>query len=317
MTSKNIFNILIIFIVVGFVVYSFYNCNQITTKSDNVMIHTKKINEYYQIPKEKFQVTQTSNINQNSKINQIDRINRINSYLSNENKNSVSEKTKSPKRVFFDSKVTYYNYDANSPPKSITKSKPVIKNYSASKTTEDKKIDKLIKENKQSPKINLSGNIIPSNFDVTNPNEKWDSSFGLPLMDKKEQAAFFTKMMDNYGKYTQTLDKFGQYVTDQSTVIKTDTTIDPFKSSMNSEKLHGKTVQEIYDEQVRGPRIVEKKIKARTSDGIVYHDESELNGGLMKGINLVGANDWGSNSYGFGLDRGQEHWDTAAFGNGF
>ena len=166
-------------------------------------------------------------------------------------------------------------------------------------------INEILSENENTPKINPAGNIIPSNFDQIDPNDKWDSSFGLPLLEKKEQAAYFVKMMDNYKNYKNTLDKFGQYLTDQSTIIKTETTIDPFKPSVRSSQLNEMTVQDIYDEQVAGPQIVQKKIKERTDSGIVYFDESEMNGGKMKGTNLSGFN---------GVD---DRWESAAFGNGF
>ena len=257
MTSKNIFNILVIFIMIGFIIYSFYNCNQIQTTSDYSVKPKSILNESY---------------------------------------GPTTMNSSPKKKVSFNPNIQYYNYESHSPPKFITKS---------AKMDKIPKIDNILKENESTPKINLAGNIIPSNFDIINPNQQWDSSFGLPLMDKKEQAAFFAKMMDNYGKYTDTLDKFGQYVTDQSTIIKTETTIDPFKPTVRSAQLAGKTVQEIYDEQVRGPQAIPKKIKARTDHGIVYQNESELNGGKMRGTDLVGVNQLG------------DTWESAAFGNGF
>lgn len=324
MLSKNILNIIIIFILVGFIIYSFYNCNQIITdENESITTNTTTATTKLSTP-----VTESyaPTIMSDQKLND--------SYTDLDLDSDLFSVQTPRKKVSFDPNIQYYDYKTHSPPGTITNPKninPISKlNFRSdlktnpkinlktktnpktkieTKTKTKATIDRVLKENEFSPKINLAGNIIPSNFDIIDPNQKWDSSFGLPLMEKKEQAAYFAAMMNNYSKFTDTLDRFGQYVTDQSTIIKTETTIDPFKPSTKSCQLDKKTVQEIYDKQVQGPQIVQKKIKSRTLDGIIYDNESELNGGKMSGTDVVGASGIGKN---FG-----DTWESASFGNGF
>src|SRR5277367_150470 len=110
-------------------------------------------------------------------------------------------------------------------------------------------------------------------------------------------------MQQNHKKYEKSVSEFAKYQTDRSTLIQTDTTINPFKPDHRSDQLKGKTVKEIYDTQVAGPRAKPKKIKKKTTNGTTYVDESELNGGAISGT---------ENLHGFdGI--GDSH-KTAAFG---
>lgn len=148
--------------------------------------------------------------------------------------------------------------------------------------------------------------LMPSNFDQTDPNETWDESFGLPLMSKEEKKKFFNKMQQNHKKYEKSISEFAKHQTDRSTIIKTDTTIDPFKPDHRSKKLKGQTIKEIYDAQVAGPKAKPKKIKKRTSTTVVYENESELNGGLLAGTKELHGYDGINNSH-----------KSADFGNEF
>jgi hypothetical protein len=150
-----------------------------------------------------------------------------------------------------------------------------------------------------------SDSIIPSNLDLSTMGDSWDANFGMPLMSKKEQGDYFARMMDNHKKYDKSVGEFFEYVTDQKAVLKTDTTIDPFKPSTKSNTLKNKAVSEIYNEQVAGPQAVPKKIKRVTDNETYYDDETAMNGGKITGSNL------------FGMDEYSHQFETATFGNGF
>jgi hypothetical protein len=147
--------------------------------------------------------------------------------------------------------------------------------------------------------------VVPSNLENDDPDAAWDANFGLPLMDSNEKKKFIAKMFRSHKDYQKSLGDFIKYQTDDSTKIRTDITIDPFKPEHNSNKLKGKTVKEIYDEQVAGPTVIPKRIKGRTASTIIYDDESENNGGRIKGTNLIGFDGLG------------ESYRAAAFGNEF
>lgn len=159
------------------------------------------------------------------------------------------------------------------------------------------------------PKVMVpSDTIIESNLDLSTVGDTWDASFGMPLMSQKEQADYFAKMMNNFSKYKEAVGEFYEYVTDQKAVLKTDTTIDPFQPSKTPEKyksLKGKTVGEIYDEQVSGPHAKSKEIRKVTKTETFYEDESDMNGGIIPGTKL------------FGFDGSSSNKMPASFGNGF
>lgn len=147
-------------------------------------------------------------------------------------------------------------------------------------------------------------NIVASNYEQESPETIWDSSFGVPLMDKEEKKIFYKKIQDDHQDYQKSLGQFAKYQTDNSTLIKTDVTIDPFKPEKKSDCLKGRSVKEIYDEQVAGPKAIPKKIRSTTCSEIIYEDELEMNGGKIKGTNL------------FGFDS-SDGYKTATFGNEF
>ena len=148
-------------------------------------------------------------------------------------------------------------------------------------------------------------NIFPSNFDHTDPEAMWDASFGLSLVNKDEKQIFTDKIKKNHKEYDESLGQFIQYQMDNSSLIKTDITIDPFKPEHKSNRLKGQTIKEIYDQQVAGPKAKPKRIKAKTSNNIIYEDESELNGGTLNGTNLCA------------FDNTNDIYKMAEFGNEF
>jgi|SRR5271154_3403186 len=147
--------------------------------------------------------------------------------------------------------------------------------------------------------------INPSNLDSVSPEETWDASFGLPLMSKDEKRDYFAQMQKNHKKYENSISDFAKYQMDRSTIIQTETTINPFKPDHRSKSLRGRAVKDIYDEQIAGPKAKPKRVKKRTRTGIVYENESELNGGTISGTKM------------HGFDGINDSHKTAAFGNEF
>lgn len=131
-----------------------------------------------------------------------------------------------------------------------------------------------------------SEDIIPSNLDLSTMGDSWDSSFGIPLMSKQEQSDYVARMINNHKKFNGAVTQFFDYVTDQKAVLKTDVSIDPFSPANGANKLRGKTVGEIYDEQVAGPQAVPMKIKSVGPMETIYENENPMNGGDFPGTHL-------------------------------
>lgn len=251
-----------------------------------------------------------------------------------ESNNNIKKKSgKNNKHVRFNNKIKYNVYnklytssDLTSPYlcSPVNKSKINVDDIFLSTTSEnssknrseDPRLDKLSSTNPEksmwdidiSQDFNKSSSIqdvCPMNLEQSNPNELWDANFGLPLMDKEEKKKFFAKMQKNHEEYGKSLGQFTKYQTDDSTIIKTDTTIDPFKPNHRSDALKNCTVKEIYDEQVKGPQAKPKRIKSKSSTSVIYEDESEMNGGNIKGTNL------------YGYDGINDEYKSAAFENEF
>lgn len=123
----------------------------------------------------------------------------------------------------------------------------------------------------------------PVNLVKDNPAEKWDSKFGIPLIKKEEKQNFVKNMQKKHQLYEKSLGQFSKHQTDKCTVIKTDVTIDPFKSNSETK---GRAIKDIYDQQTANPKAKPKKVKKKSDFGVVYEDESEINGGSIKGTNL-------------------------------
>lgn len=232
------------------------------------------------------------------------------------------------KKVRFDDNVKYIYYDKLGPSKT-SRIKTRIKtpyaktfydvNSDSSEIDVDEVLSEITNPEKNIPEPNplkhsvpnedysprSTKHVLPSNLEFNNPEDKWDSSFGIPLMNPKEQADYFVKMMNNYKKYGTAVGDFYEYQTDNSTLIKSDVFIDPFKPSTKSKNLKGVAVSEIYDESVKGPVAKPKKIKSINGSTVVYEDESEMNGGKIMGTNLSGFNGYA------------ESHRPASFGNEF
>ena len=108
-------------------------------------------------------------------------------------------------------------------------------------------------------------------------------SYGQPLVDANIKKAYYAKLQENYKNYEKSIGEFVKYQTDDSLIIKTDTYIDPFKPESRSNNYKGKAIKDIYDNMVAGPKAKPRKIKKITTNEVVYEDESELNGGRLRG----------------------------------
>lgn len=296
MITQNIFTILTIFIVVSLVIYFFYNSND----NLNLSLARNKPSEYFikmtnELPVTKKKVRFDDNIQYN--------------YYKYPHKDDSHRSPKLKKKLKRDkSQQTPYMRLPESDSDSEIKSPNYVSDTSdidSSSDFEEINIDKILSETKPRPIINLETKITPSNLEVNIDDTTWDSSFGLPLMSQMEKSDYFAKMMDNHKKYDKSMGEFYEYLTDQSTVIKTDTTIDPFKPSVRSSNLKGKAISDIYDEQVAGPQAKPKKIKFKNEMGTTYVDESDMNGGKISGTNLFGFTGYADNN------------KSAMFGNEF
>lgn len=278
MISEKVFTILIILAVIITVIYCYYNCEQ-----HIVPVSRSNQGEYIITPKQTIEQFNSDN------------------------------NTLPVKKVRFNDKVEYnYYYHPNAKTTKIKNrfQTPYAKQNETSTEESDSKtsecglnVDQIISETNLKPKVNLTTHIQPANLEIEN--DKWDSSFGIPLMSQQEQSDYFVKMMDNHKKFDNSIGEFYEYVTDQSTILKTDITIDPFKMPTRSNGLKGKAIADIYDEEVKGPEAKPKKIKYQNGDITIYDNESSNNGGKIPGTNL------------FGFTSYKEQPQSAMFGNGF
>lgn len=331
MIIKNIFTILTIFIVVSLVIYFFYNSNQNTiigrSKSSEYFVDMASLREKNTHASSLLPILQTTK----KKVTFDDNVQY--NYYQYPSNNSYTQKSTGYNRISNTKKrlikrdklqqtpyaigtMLYSDSDSESDNKSNRQS-PNSTDRGTDRGTdrdididsptdfEEINIDRILSENKPKPVINLETKIIPSNLETNDSGDTWDSSFGLPLMSQRERSDYFVKMMDNHKKFDTSMGEFYDYLTDQSTVIKTDVTIDPFKPSVRSGNLKGKAVSDIYDEQVAGPQAKPKKIKFKNEMGTIYADESEMNGGKISGTNLFGFNGY------------IEQCKPASFGNEF
>lgn len=203
-------------------------------------------------------------------------------------------KSNSKKRVSFNKGIKLFTYSKPSSVSSTTSSISILSDsdYSDTSATSNKSTNSI--ENNE---------ILPSNLDTSNDDETWDAGFGIPLATEVKKKLHADELVNDHKKYSKSFGKFNQYLTDNSAIIKTDITIDPFKPEEKSKTLD-KTIREIYDEQVAGPKAIPKKIKTITKNSIIYEEDSEMTGGNVMGTNLVGFD-------------GNSNYQSADFGNGF
>ena len=148
----------------------------------------------------------------------------------------------------------------------------------------------------------MENTVCPRN--VEHPDGSWDAQFGLPLINTNSKKKIAQQIKKEHDEYNKSLGKFNKYQMDKKSLIKTDITIDPFKSE-NKRHFKGKAIRDIYDEQVAGPKATPKKIIRRCGSSIIYDNESEMNGGMLSGTSMHGYN---GSKYGF---------KSANFGNEF
>lgn len=280
MISNNIILIIVILIAVGIIAYFYYNYkNSSSIPEDNHVV--------IQNDKKTKKNTKRVRFNKNVKYNTY----KFDSTSDNNKKSDTS--------------TSSYIFTQNGQSKIDVDS--IFDSITSSDTCSLGKLDIEIDNNKKDDYsiIEEHTNISSGNHEKTEPEEMWDANFGLPLMNQDEKKKYIEKMKKNHKEYEKSLGQFTKYQMDNSTLIKTDITIDPFKPGHKSSSLKGKTVREIYDQQVAGPKPIPKKIKAKTANNIIYEDESELNGGVIKGTNLRGFD---------GINNG---YKSAAFGNEF
>lgn len=241
----------------------------------------------------------------NKKKNNIVSINSSNLPIGNLSKPSKRKN----KKVRFNKEVEYNIYkkidvdDILSPKKNDVNLNNLEGNDIANHLNPKKPINKQVNRLQVFSDINNSP--LPSNLEQNNVNEQWDANFGVPLYTKDEQKKFVHKMQRNMENYARSLGDMVQYQTDKNTIIKTDITIDPFASPITQKNnFQGRTIKEIYDEQVAGPRVVPKRIKKKTPTTIIYENESDMNGGMID-----------TNLYGF--DGIKDEYKSASFGDEF
>jgi hypothetical protein len=285
MISNNIILIIFILIIIGIIVYFYYNYkNSGSVPEDNTVV---------------LENNKKHNIN-NKRV----RFNKSVKYNTYKNKLSSSSVNKNS-----DTSTSPFMFTPNNRPKIDVDSifGSITSSDSRSPNKLEINLDDIDKPNYPiiDQLIDQNTTIFPSNLDQTDPEAMWDANFGLPLMSKNDKKKFVEKMQKNHKEYEKSLGQFTQYQMDNSTLIKTDVIIDPFKLEHRSDCLKGQSVKDIYDRQVAGPKAKPKKIKIKTPTNIVYEDESELNGGNIKGTNL------------HGFDGVNDGYKSAAFGNEF
>lgn len=212
------------------------------------------------------------------------------------------------KQVRFNNKVKMNTYSRRNPIRSVSPSRPqrnpredkldrldVDDILSEIYSEENSDSDLRSQSRSNSKPIRKPLEIKPANDDLDDEEESWDSAFGMPLMEEYEKKKYIANLNKSNASYGKSLGEFAQHQLDDSTLIKTDTTIDRFKPpSTQKSRFGGKTIGDIYDEQTAGPIARPKRIKSRTADMTTYENESELNGGLIKGSNLLGFEAGGS-----------------------
>jgi len=224
------------------------------------------------------------------------------------------------KKVRFDDEPKYHYYD--NPTKLNSKGAPSSLAKEIRPFQENSiDVDKVLHKNQSSEKASeISEEDITSdyysdrkptfNVDASNmemQNNNWDSSFGVPLVNKDERKEHFDRVQKSNKRYDKSIGDFISYQTDKSSVVEPEFKIDPFKPSKQMKDLRSKTVREIYDMQVQTPTAKPKKVKNKSLGVTYYEDENENNGGMIKGTHLHGS-------------RGGHHVETyekASFGNQF
>lgn len=316
MVSKNIIIIILIFVLVGTIVYFVYNY-----QNEHMTILSKQPEEkrvrFNNIVKYNVYDNNTTSGSE-QKYASSSRRNQLCSPtpIENDISPSLTQKCKRSKKIInVDEILSRSNLSPNnSSEKSTTspnkycykanKQRPITNDNLNDESDAPDICDISDVEDDSADVVLTNSNILPSNLEL-DPEETWDASFGLPLMSKEEKKNYFARMQKNHKKYEKSMGEFGQYQMDRSTVIQTDTTINPFKPDHRSDTLKGRRIKDIYDEQVSGPKAKPKKVLKKNKNMTVYENESEMNGGIIEGTNM------------YGFDGICDDYKTAAFGNEF
>lgn len=88
---------------------------------------------------------------------------------------------------------------------------------------------------------------------------------------------FLQNIEKEYQEYNKSAENFLSFLEDDSNIIK-EQIIDPFDEK-NINKFSNKTVQEIYDQQIKDFSFRPKKIKKITENVIEYHNDFPMNSG--------------------------------------
>lgn len=304
MVSNNILLVIFILIIIAIIVYFYFNYKNPTAINDNKVYTDNKVHFDNKINIQK---------SDNKKV-RFDNAVKYNTY---KNLNLSTEKSSNQINVdsLFSPKnsespaIDLINSLSNSPNRSNSIDSPNQLNsiHSVNSINSLDSVNSLDSLNSlNSSDHNNINNVIPYNKAIDNANDPeslWDSTFGLPLMNDKDKKKFASKMHRNHQNYQKSFNKFTKYQLDNETLIKNDLTIDPFKTDKPEYK--NKSIKDIYDQKVAGPKTKPKKIKRCTPNTIVYEDEVEMNGGNIKGTNL------------HGFDGITDSYKSAAFGNEF
>jgi len=226
------------------------------------------------------------------------------------------KKRRSKKKVRFDDNVKYHYYDTPiDMDKVLYGSRTELHQYRQKAEQLSELSEHDSEETQLKPVLSDSDhqnhfavpdfNINASNLEM--PDNAWDASFGVPLVNKDERKVHFDRVQKSNKKYEQNMGDFVEYQTDRSSVVEPEFKIDPFKPTKVSNELTSKKIREIYDEQVQTPKAKPKKIRNKSLGVTYYENETENNGGMIRGTHLHGS-------------KGSRHTETygsAAFGNEF
>ena len=121
--------------------------------------------------------------------------------------------------------------------------------------------------------INMSLSLSSSRFKKVNPDSKsvFDN-FGLPLISKEENELYTKKIHDSHKQYQKSFGDFTKYQTDHSAIIENDL----MKPELTKSYLKGKTAQEVYDEQVAGPKVKKKKVVKQDTHSTIYEGNNPM-----------------------------------------
>lgn len=286
MISNNIITIIIVLIMIGVIVYFYYNCKN-SAIGNNAMVSKNDISVTTNNKSTK-KVRFNNNIKYNTyKKNPIlsDTIDVLSPKANINIDNIYSPISKIDVDSIFTSIGKNSSYDSinvnrlNKSNNLLSPTNESVRSINNSESNNSENLYSTIPYSK-------NNNLWTHDFKNNEPEELWDANFGLPLMDKNEKQKYIKEMHKNHKEYQKSLGKFTQYQTDDNTLIQTDTTINPFKPTKCNQSLKGLTVREIYDKQVAGPITKSKKIKSRSDNKITYENEIEMNGGKIKGTNM-------------------------------